>query len=222
MAPRVSVLQLDTHFPRIPGDVGCPDTFTSEVEIIRIKGADVKNVVSPQPELIDIAPFEHALKRAKGDVVVTSCGFLSYWQSHLARRTDKPFISSSLTALEHLSLSHAPGEVLILTFDETALTTKHLGAFQTYSSEIIGLPKQCHLRKVISENQTSLNAELAKQELSYLLAKHQRSTHKHLLLECTNLPPYKALMQQVTGLPITDLLTLIEAQAPGAIDPQFL
>ena len=222
MSPRVSVLQLDTDFPRIAGDVGCVDSYTGDVEILRIAAASVNKIVSNQPETIDIAPFEKALQQASGDVVVTSCGFLSYWQTHLAVQTTKPFISSSLIALEHLSKRYDPGEVLILTFDEHSLTSQHLGAFSDYASGIVGLPKQMHLRQVISGNRTDLNADLATHELSQFIAERQRSQHKHLLLECTNLPPYKAQMKHVAGLPITDILTLIEAQSSGAIASQFL
>ena len=222
MPPRVSVLQLDTDFPRIAGDVGCPDSYTGDVEILRIASASVSKIVSNQPDKIDMAPFEPALQQASGDVIVTSCGFLSYWQAHLAIQTTKPFISSSLIALERLSDLYDPGEILILTFDEHALTSQHLGVFSDYASGIVGLPEQMHLRQVISENRTDLNADLAAQELTRFIATRQQPQHKHLLLECTNLPPYKAQMKHVTGLPITDILTLIEARSPGAITSQFL
>ncbi len=222
MSLRVSVLQLDTDFPRIAGDVGSPDSYTSDVEILRVAAASVSKIVSNQPEAIDIAPFEQALRQASGDVVVTSCGFLSYWQAHLAVQTTKPFISSSLVALERLSELYDPGEILILTFDEHALTSQHLGAFSDYGTGIVEMPKQMHLRRVISENRADLNANLAAQELTHFIATRQQPQHKHLLLECTNLPPYKAQMKHVTGLPITDILTLIETQTPGAIASQFL
>ena len=221
MPPRVSVLQLDTDFPRIAGDVGCPDSYAGEVEILRINDASVCKIVSDKPEAVDIAPFEQALKRARGDVIVTSCGFLSYWQAHLAAHTTQPFISSSLIALEKLSKIYSPGEILILTFDEAALTPKHLGAFADYKEGIVGLPRDMHLRDVISKNSSELDVDLATSELLQFITKQQRFEHKHLLLECTNLPPYKAQMQKLTGLPVTDILTLIEAQSVGSINPEF-
>lgn len=202
--------------------MGCPDSYTGDVEILRIASASVSKIVRNQPDKIDMAPFERALQQASGDVIVTSCGFLSYWQAHLAIQSTKPFISSSLIALERLSDLYDPGEILILTFDEHALTSQHLGVFSDYASGIVGLPEQMHLRQVISENRTDLNADLAAQELTHFIATRQQPQHKHLLLECTNLPPYKAQMKHVTGLPITDILTLIEARSPGAITSQFL
>ena len=222
MALRVSVLQLDTDFPRVAGDVGCAETYRDAVEIIRMPSATVGQVVSNRPDLIDIAPIEDALRRATGDLIVTSCGFLSYWQTHLAGLTDKPVISSALTALDHLSMSYVAGEILILTYDEASLTPLHLGAHADYATGITGLPDDMHLKQVIRENQTTLDVERAGRELAAFIATAKKPCHKHLLLECTNLPPYKAQMQAVTGLPITDILTCIEATQPNSIDPAFL
>ena len=132
----VTVLQLDTHFPRIAGDVGSTDSYTCEVEIIRIKGASVAGIVTDAPDQIDITPFESALKAARGDVIVTSCGFLSYWQAHLEALVDRPFISSSLVALDRLD---DPETTAILTYDATRLGPAHLGHNARFASCIIGL-----------------------------------------------------------------------------------
>ena len=222
MTPTVSVLQLDTNFPRVPGDVSCPDTYRGNIEIIRVGGASVKKIVNKQPDLIDIAPFERALGKASGDVVVTSCGFLSPWQDHLAAQSVKPFVSSALTALHTLSRAYAPGEVMILTFDAASLTASHLGQFADYASGIVGLPAAMHLQQVISQDQTTLDAARVTRELSDFVRDKRQPAHKHLLLECTNLPPYKLALQQVTGFGVSDILTQVETASPGSVRPQFL
>lgn len=222
MVPTVSVLQLDTAFPRVPGDVGCPETYCESVEIIRIAGATVGAIVSDRPDLINIAPFEEGLCKATGNLVVTSCGFLSYWQEHLAALSDKVFISSALIALDHLSQTYEAGEVMILTFDDTKLTPEHLGRHAKFAAGIVGLPKDMHLRQVISGNQKTMDIKKAAKELASFVAASLRPHHKHLLLECTNLSPYKRSMQNLTKIPISDILTLIEANQPKSIQPQFL
>lgn len=222
MAPAVSVLQLDTNFPRVPGDVGCPETYCGCLETILVGNATVDKIVNDRPDLNDILPFELALNRATADVVVTSCGFLSYWQGHLAAQTSKPFISSSLIALEHLSVTHAPGEVLILTFDATSLTARHLGRYADFATGIVGLPNGMHLEQVISQDLRTIDAAQVNEELSDFVSGQLRPHHKHLLLECTNLPPYKAVLRNVAQLPVTDILTEIEAARPGTVQPMFL
>jgi len=220
--PSVTVLQLDTQFPRIPGDVACPDTYLCEIEIVRVASATVKDIVSDRPDLIDINPFETALKNARGDIVVTSCGFLSYWQNHLADLTQKTFISSSLIELEKLSQQFAPGEILTLTFDHKRLSERHFGEYSCYAAETIGLPPEMHLRQVISRDSKELDTQLAAMEMKRFITKVLRPQHKHIVLECTNLPPYKPQLQLHSNLKITDILTCIECQQPGSIKRQFL
>ena len=221
MIPRVTVLQLDTHFPRIAGDVGCEATYARPPQIIRIGGASVAGIVTDRPQDIKIAPFEEALSHADGDIIVTSCGFLSYWQQHLAALTDRPFISSALTALDDLHKAHTPDALRILTFNQSALTHMHLGKHSAFASSIIGLPPAHHLRCVIEQNLSALDEGTASSQITKLLRETQTEAHAHILLECTNLPPYRAAITRATGLPVTDILTCIEATCAGAIAPAF-
>lgn len=220
--PGVTVLQLDTQFPRIPGDVASADTYLCEVEFIRIASATVKAIVSDRPDLIDITPFENALQQANGDIVVTSCGFLSYWQNHLADLTQKTFISSSLIEFESLSQRFEPGDVLTLTFDQKQLSEKHFGEHASYAKETAGLSPDMHLRKVISRDEDQLDRKLVAQEMILFISKTLKPQHKHIVLECTNLSPYKTQLQHHSGLEITDILTCIENRQPGSIHRQFL
>jgi hypothetical protein len=220
MAPQVTVLQLDTHFPRIKGDVGCLDSYVRAPQIIRVRGASVDKIVSARPQDVDITPFEEALARATGDIIVTSCGFLSYWQDYLAALTDRPFISSALTALGRLRHDYTPAQLMILTFDADSLTAAHLGPHSSYTASISGLPPSHHLRHVIEQNLTVLDVHKARTQLRDLIERTQTPAHRHILLECTNLPPYREMIKAVTGLPVTDILTRIEATCPGSIAPQ--
>jgi len=219
MASCVTVLQLDTDFPRVAGDVGCAQTYIGDIEILRISNATVGQIVSTNPAAITIAPFEDALAQARGDVIVTSCGFLSYWQTLLAKQTGRPFISSALTALPDLCERHAPQDILTVTFDADSLNGNHFGAYQT---DVIGLPPDMHLRQVISQNLTTLDVARATQEIADFVALQCKPHHTHILLECTNLPPYKHALSAQTGLPITDILTCIETVREGTIQPAYL
>ena len=158
---------------------------------------------------------------AEGDIIVTSCGFLSYWQDHLAKLSDRPFISSSLVALEQLAAVIPPEALQILTFDANRLNAAHFGRYPTYVHSILGLLPTHHLRQVISQNLDTLDEAAARKEVTDLMAQQQTQEHQHIFLECTNLPPYRAAIKAATGLPVTDILTMVEAACPGAVDPRF-
>ncbi|WP_299292918.1 aspartate/glutamate racemase family protein [uncultured Tateyamaria sp.] len=222
MAPSVTVLQLDTDFPRVPGDVGSAETYIDPIEVLRIPSATVAHVVSGAPQDIDIAPFEAALRAASGEVIVTSCGFLSYWQAHLAALADRPVIASSLVALDRIARTHAPDEVMIVTFDAGSLGAPHLGRHGAFAASIVGLYPDMHLRQVIGQNLPHLDQDRAAREMRTLIADHIRPVHRCIVLECTNLPPYKPAIRDVTPVPVIDILTEIEAARPGTVKPAFL
>ena len=82
--PVISLIQLDTSFPRIPGDIGAAETYTEAVDIIRMPQTSVAQVINAAPGDTDISGAEAAARAAMGDLVTTSCGFLCYWQDRLA------------------------------------------------------------------------------------------------------------------------------------------
>lgn len=220
MRPRLSVLQLDTHFPRIAGDVAAPDTYTDAVEFVRVPGASVPNVVRSDPQGMDIAPFEAALKQARGEVIATSCGFLSYWQTHLQALDPRPFLSSSLIALPRLLDMFRPEAVLIMTFDAARLGRVHLGN-DAFDVPVLGLRPDDVLRRAIETNAT-FDPARAEAEVTALARQNRREQTRHIVLECTNLPPYAHALRQATGCDVSSILTDIERLCPGLVRKAFL
>jgi len=216
MRPSVSILQLDTAFPRVPGDVACVESYVGPVDIIRIPAASVGRVVTDDPGGVDIAPFEAALRAAQGEVIATSCGFLAYWQTHLQAMTDRPVIASSLIALARQDAPTA-----VLTFDAQKLQAGHANDLQ-HADAVIGLHTDMHLRQVISGDLRDLDQAVAGREVADLVVTHVPSQTRTLLLECTNLPPYKPAIRRVFQGTIIDILTEIERARPGTVKPQFL
>lgn len=243
-APRVSVLQLDTGFARIPGDIGCAQTFRTAPEIRRIARASVARIVTADVGSVDIAPFVAATGEATGDIVTTSCGFLAPFQAALAAATARPVIASALAALPRLMALHGPAAVAVLTFDAARLTPAHLGGL--HPGAVIGLPPGSHLRDIIANDRpglaespatgtvvdaktsaagqprAGLDPDRAATEILALLRASLPRGTRALLVECTNLPPYKAAMRRVFDGEIADILTCIEAACPGAIAPAHL
>lgn len=207
----LGVLILDTRFPRPPGDIGSPDTWTRAgipVRFERIPGASAARVVQAQdPELL--APFvagARALADQGARLVTTSCGFLAGWQAELQAAVPVPVISSSLLACRTLT---APG---IVTFDAGSLHPALLARSGVPpDTPVQGLAPGCELQARILADDTTLDLDQACADVveaaRTLVARHPGV--RSLVLECTNMPPYRDAVIAATGRPVVDLETML-------------
>jgi len=64
---------------------------------------------------------------------------------------------------------------------------------------------------VLLDDQLTLDVEAARQE-NVTVARRMIDAHPEIgaiVLECTNMPPYRADIQAATGLPVFDITTLV-------------
>ena len=222
--PVVSLFQLDTSFPRIPGDIGSPETWRAGLDIHVVPELSVARVINSDPGATDMTTVETAMDRARGDILTTSCGFLCYWQDRLAAQTARPFVSSALLALPDLRRRFADDELAILTFNADVLTSPafapSLGGF---AGPVAGLAKESHLRQVIANDLPALDRQRAEDEIVRLVdGLCAAGGVRALLLECTNLPPYKQALKARFDIEIFDILTLIDGMKADIVDPAHL
>ena len=208
MSRFLGLLLLDTRFPRLPGDAGRPDSYPMPVRAVVVPGATPQRVVrEADPALLQ--PFVDAAQTlvAQGAAAITtSCGFLVQHQARLQAQLPVPVWSSALLKLPELA---APG---VLTVDAKALTAVHLqAAGAALDTPVIGLAEGCYLQSVLLGNQGQLDPALALKDVleaaARLLQLHPQV--RHLVLECTNLPPYAQALARATGLQVHHLLTLV-------------
>jgi hypothetical protein len=221
---RVSVLQLDTRFCRVPGDVGCVDSYVNDPEIIRVPRASVADVVSDQPNQIDLDPFLKAIEQASGDIIVTSCGFLSPFQDQLQSVTHKPVIASVLNMLSDLKVTKGAERSSVLTFNADRLVDAHFpNHFRAGDFHIVGLRPVNPLRQRIEGDIPDRFDPFDMQDaVMHDFAAAMTPTTAIVVLECTNLPPYKPQMRRNSDVRIVDILSAIEHIAPKTIAPQYL
>ena len=203
----LGVIMLDTRFPRPPGDIGSPVTWERAgipVRFVTVPGASARRVVQAQdPALLE--PFVEAtrsLVRLGARLITTSCGFLAGWQAELQAAVDVPVITSSLLQCARLP---SPG---IVTFDAASLQAGLLQrAGVPAGTPVEGLRPGCELQSRILADDTSLDLRQASDDVveaaMRLVARHPEV--QHLVLECTNMPPYRAAVAQATGRPVHDL-----------------
>jgi hypothetical protein len=217
----VGVLMLDTRFPRPPGDIGCAQTFLRAgiaVRFATVPGASPARVVVDADRAL-VGPFIDAARQLEQEgaaLITTSCGFLAAFQDELAQSVAVPVVTSSLLQASKLA---QPG---IVTFDACSLGDDILRAADVPpGTPVQGLQPGCELHRRILDNDTVLDLRAAERNVveaaEALVRQHPQV--RNIVLECTNMPPYREAVMRVTRRPVHDIETLVlerwRAMHPG-------
>jgi Asp/Glu/hydantoin racemase len=214
----VGILMLDTQFPRIPGDLGNAATFPFPIRYYRVPGASPALVVRQGsrdllPAFIEGAKF---LEREGVRAITTSCGFLAKFQRELAAAVTVPVFTSSLLLVPMVHRMLPPGKAVgILTVDASSLTPadfESAGITSDMRIAVAGLETEKEFTRVLLGDQMTLDVEAVRREHIRIA---QRLCAEHpavgaLVLECTNMPPYRADIQAATGLAVFDIVHLVQ------------
>jgi len=213
MTAPLGIIMLDTAFPRPVGDVGNAASWPFPVLYRTVHGATARLVVSGQdgPLLEAFAAAGEDLRRAGACALTTSCGFLVLRQQALAARVGLPLATSSLLQIPAVAATLPAGRrVGVITYDAAALSLAHFtAAGLSEIPPVAGLPRGGALHGMIEGGAPYDRAALAAELLTVATGLISSAPDiGALVLECTNLPPFSALLAKVTGLPVYDSLTL--------------
>lgn len=213
----LGVIMLNTHFPRLLGDIGNPDSFDFPVIYERVMSAEVSKIVTS--EGVSASVKEDIFKTIKSfeskgvDLIVTTCGFLGEMQDELKACTHIPILTSSLLTLPfaRVFLNNTSDKIGVLTFDAQKLNQKHFGGY--YDNDIVvgDIPKEGALFNTIKNDTLSLDENEAEKEVVSSALKLIASTPdvKLIILECTNLSPYISAIKAATHIPVFDVIQAI-------------
>lgn len=224
----LGVLMLDTSFPRLEGDIGHAGTFPFPVLYRKVEGASPRRVVEEaDPALVE--PFVEAARSLEADgvqAIATSCGFLALFQRELAAAVKVPMLSSSLLQLPMLYEAFGRrGKAGVLTARAASLTPGHFeacgaGAVPTAIAGMDGFPEftRVFLDRGEPGAVPALDAEAAEAELAEAARGLVDSNPEveFIVLECTNMPPFKDAIRKASGRPVFDILTLVGYALSGA------
>jgi hypothetical protein len=213
----IGILMLATRFPRRVGDIGNAASFGFPVLYETVPAATVDRIVAAAPDPALAEPFVAAGERllVRGArAIATSCGFLVLWQELLAERLRVPVLSSSLLLLPQLEASLAPAERPgVITFDAAALGAQHLrAAGASPGTPVAGLAPESELYRAIREDRAGFSVAAAEQAA---LEAGQRLVSEHrgigaVVLECTNLGPYREALQKALHRPVLGIVQALE------------
>jgi len=210
----VGIIMLDTAFPRPPGDIGHPDSFSVPVLYRRVENASAEQAVRGDADAL-LAPFiaaAHELVAEGATVIGTSCGFLSLLQQQMQEALSVPVVTSSLTLVQQLGSGTG-----ILTIDAEALTDRHMNAAGIdWQVPTVGLPKTGELATVIFEDKPALDVAKVEAEMVAAAQKLVGDTPSltGIVFECTNMGPYRSAVSEAVGLPVFTVIDAIEGALP--------
>ncbi len=206
----LGVLMLDTNFPRLAGDIGNPDSFDHPVIYRRLPGAVVSRIVTDKPLPDDLADLfinnARTLENAGATVISTSCGFLFPLQARLQAAVSVPVITSALCLLPVLrEKAGVDTPIGILTFDAERLSPHHIPDDGPLVIE--GLAHTDHLFRVIADDLAELDQAQAGRNVADAIQrlKSRAPGLEAVILECTNLPPYRHKLMKNNGFSIYDI-----------------
>lgn len=214
----VGVLMLETQFPRLRGDIGNPHGFKFPIIYKVVGGASPKKVVEEQNQEL-VEKFIKAAKYLIGegaDIITTSCGFLGRYQKEIQAELTVPVYTSALLLMDGLEAEFGKSNVGILTISKTAMTPAFLAGAGIEDKTPIGSTESgLEFSQAILANRTSFDEVQCEADLvqaaSNLVSAHPNI--RAILLECTNMPPHAAAIENSTGLPVRSLNDLLNAKA---------
>ena len=225
--PVLGILMLDTHFPRLPGDIGHPATFPFPVVLRRVPGADAPRAVGDRgagllPAFIAEGRTLVA-ERAAG--IATSCGFLSLFQQPLAEALGVPVAASPLMQVAQVQRLLPPGRRTgVLTISPADLTPDHLAAAGADpATPVGGTPPDSTFVRTILGDLPQLDPDATRADL-IAAARRFHAAHPDLgalVLECTNMGPYAADIRAATGLPVFDVVSFLTWVHAGLAPRRF-
>lgn len=212
----LGVLMLEARFPRIPGDMGNALTWPFPVLYRVVPGATPERVVLEGargllPRFLEAAA---ELVAQGAEAITTNCGFLTLFQRELAAHVAVPVATSSLMQVPWVQATLPPGQRAgVVTVCAGSLTPAHLAAAGApEDTPVIGTEGGREFFRVLIRGEADdMDVELAEQDV---VEAGRELVRRHpgvgaIVLECTNMPPYAAALQDATGRPVFDIYSMI-------------
>ncbi|MBM3708551.1 MAG: aspartate/glutamate racemase family protein [Actinobacteria bacterium] len=210
----IGILVLDLQYPYIPGNVANASTYNFPVRYKVLKGTTIPQILSHDSSLLDLV-IEGGKELEKDGVraIVGACGYFGYYQKKAAAALNVPVFLSSLLQVPIIKNALKPNQkVGVICADYKALSPEVLRACGADPSDIVitgaqDLPEFQNILKCTGHyNPTKLKQELVGLSKRFVA---ENPNVGAILLECSDMPPFALSVQNATGLPVFDFITLI-------------
>ena len=212
----VGILMLDYRGPFIPGDVGNATTYDYPVLFKLVKGLKFDRVLAGDPEME--APIVEAAKELEAfgcRGISSDCGFLIKYQDAVKRAVKIPVFMSSLLQIPFLSMMFDEKRPIgCITATKRSLGNRVLelaGIRSDINVVVRGMEDYDAFKRDILGESGVLDSDEIEGEVVHAALELQKENPEMsaLMLECSLMPPYAKAVQEATGLPVFDFVTMI-------------
>jgi hypothetical protein len=216
----IGIMLNNTTYALIPGNVGNASTYDFPVRIVNVPDLPTDWWCDARgPDATRLAKVIETARKLEAEgvrAITTGCGFYAIFQREVAEAVRIPVFTSPLlmVPMVHRMLG-AKGRVGILTAGAKNLGQRHFEAVgidpDVIPLGIVGLEDCDEFRRVILE-ESKVEADIDAMEAEVVDAAKKLlrlyPDTEAFVFECSDLPPFSKAVQDVTGLPVFDFITM--------------
>ena len=227
----IGILMLDTKFPRIRGDIGNAETFPFPVRYKIVRNVFQGATLPRDADQVLLHAFTEAARELEADgcrAITTSCGFLAGFQRELAAAVHIPVFTSALALVPMLyPMLHKDERIALFAekkeFMTESLFNKNGWSQDTIPVSVFGMDEHAAFNDLIIRNRSEGDPERIREEVVSLAGQYLGSGIKGgvIVLECQNLAPYGALIQDICQVPVFGINQLIAFMYSGVKYPDY-
>lgn len=205
----------DVWYPMLPGNVVNGWSYDFPVRLKAVEGLNVDRLFAASDGVLeDLKQAIEQLEQEGVRAITGACGFFGNFQREAAAAAHVPVALSSLVQIPWIQpLLHPDKKIGILTADASSITPRLLQSCGVFDTSRLAFGDLRHAPEFscILEGRGDFDNGKVKQEMlnvarNLLLENPDVGA---ILLECSDMPPYAAYVQNEVGLPVFDFMTMI-------------
>lgn len=207
----------NVNYPLMPGNVVNAYTYDFPVRMKAVPNLTNDRLFNNDVTIADdiIATAKSMVENDGVRAICSACGFFGNFQQQVREALDVPVAMSSLVQLPLIQNLIKPGQKIgIITANGGSMTEELLKSCGVTKTDnlVIKDALQTEEFATVVNNRGYWDNAIAREEI-VTLAKELVAENEDLgaiLLECSDMPPYAAAIQEATQLPVFDFITLIK------------
>lgn len=212
----VGILCLDEcSYPVLPGNVANLTTYNFPVVTKVVKNCTQERIHIGDPSLIDdILKAAKQMEEEGAKAICGACGFFGNFQSQVAEAVDIPVFLSSIIQIPWIKTGLKSNQQIgVLTADAEGISESLLQSCGVNCTDNIVLKDLKELSEFSAIIDSRGNFDNQKLQEEVLQATSEMMDDNPdigaILLECSDLPPYAADIQNIAHKPVFDFITMI-------------